>query len=70
MIKVALKIIASFFLAVIFMSLAYDVDLGESKVEYDKYCELVSLWERDEDQGLSEHDRAGHPNYKGVVCEQ
>lgn len=34
------------------------------------YCKNVSLWERDEEQGLSEYDRAGHPNYKGVVCEQ
>lgn len=42
----------------------------DAEAEYKYYCEKVSLWERDTDAGIEPSERLGHPNYKGVVCEQ
>jgi hypothetical protein len=33
------------------------------------YCELVSMWEQDAEQGIESVKRNGHPNYKGLECE-
>ena len=40
----------------------------ELKIEHDKYCELVIMWESDADTGLEPNNSSGHPNYKGVSC--
>ena len=73
MIKLALKITASFCVAVIFMSVAYDVDIfddqKEQAAEHKSYCELVLMWEQDAEQGIEPVNRDGMPNYKGLECE-
>lgn len=44
--------------------------IDDSKAFYDDYCVNVAIWESDADAGINPHDRAGHPNYKEVSCEQ
>lgn len=59
--------------SIIILSLAtsyLDSAEGDLKAEHDSYCGLVLMWESDADAGLAANDRSGHPNYKGVVCEQ
>lgn len=59
-----------FFLAVLcifYISCSYENE-DTHKLEQKNYCDLVSLWESDADAGINTYDRAGHPNYKGVEC--
>lgn len=44
--------------------------IDDEKIFMADYCEKVELWESDADAGIEPINRAGHPNYKGVVCEQ
>lgn len=43
--------------------------VNESKEERKSYCQLVSMWEQDAEQGIESVKRNGHPNYKGLDCE-
>ena len=46
------------------------VTVSDDKVFNDSYCVNVAIWESDADAGINPYDRAGHPNYKEINCEQ
>ena len=54
---------------IIFMGVALGDDQKEQAAERKNYCELVSMWEQDKEQGIESVKRNGHPNYKGLECE-
>lgn len=54
---------------VIFMGVALGDNQSEQAAEHKSYCELVSMWEQDAEQGIESVKRNGHPNYKGLECE-
>lgn len=56
-------------LCIVYISCSYENE-DINKLEQKNYCDLVSLWESDADAGINPHDRAGHPNYKEINCEQ
>ena len=42
----------------------------DAEISHRVYCENVSMWELDRDAGYDTYNRAGHPNFKGVNCDQ
>lgn len=42
----------------------------DAQIFHNNYCANVAVWELDEDVGIDPYERAGHPNYKGVECDQ
>lgn len=58
----------AFLLVFVLTSNYYSSD--DDQVFNDDYCANVELWELDTDAGINPYDRAGHPNYKGVECDQ
>jgi hypothetical protein len=54
---------------IIFMGVALGDDQKEQAAERKSYCELVSMWEQDAEQGIEPVNRDGMPNYKGLECE-
>lgn len=65
--KILLTLIL-FFALLTLLALTSD-HAGEQKNERKSYCELVSMWEQDAEQGIESVKRNGHPNYKGLECE-
>jgi hypothetical protein len=51
------------------MGVAFGDDQKEQAEDRKGYCELVSMWEQDAEQGVESVKRNGHPNYKGLECE-
>jgi hypothetical protein len=58
---------ASFAFSVVYLMSKQSLD--EQAVEHKSYCELVSMWEEDAEQGIEPVNRDGMPNYKGLECE-
>ncbi len=65
--QVVIAFFIGIFVSSIFVLALFTDDYKELR---DDYCVNVAIWESDAEAGINPYDRAGHPNYKEVSCEQ